>query len=325
MRNLDAILSDLTPRLAELEKERQRCWRASVTWFLVLLVPLAAGILGAVAAGVDTRIYFLIGSTVWFAIGFILLSLKAGSLVGRYREAYKAAVVPRLLALVDRNLKHRSDGGISEATFVGTELFTTSPDRYTSEDLIEGTHGKTFLQLAEVDAEERQTTTDSSGDKQTRYVTIFKGLLLIADFHKHFQGRTFVFPDVAEKLFGNFGRFFQKLGGRTETNLIRLEDPEFEKAFAVYSTNEIEARYILSTSMMERLLRLRERCGRDLRVAFKESSVVLAVPRSGRFLEPRLGTVATDPDQVRGFLEELDFFLSLIEELDLNTRIWTKE
>ncbi len=222
-------------------------------------------------------------------------------------------------------MRYEGDEGISKETYLGTELFTTSPDRYTSEDLITGTYGKTSLLLAEVHAEDRQTSTDSKGRSQTRYVTIFKGLLLIADFHKHFACRTFLFPDNAEGLLGNVGRFFQKMGGRTETDLLRMEDPEFEKAFAVYSTDAIEARYILSTAMMERFLRLRERLGRDLRVAFKDSAVAIAVSRSAPFLEPRMGTPAADPAQVESLLKELVEFLNTIEELDLNTRIWTKE
>jgi predicted membrane channel-forming protein YqfA (hemolysin III family) len=325
MRDLDAILDELTPKLASLEGDRRHCRKLSTIYLAVLLVPLVIGVLGAIAVREDTKIFFIIGSAVWFVIGLILYAVKAGEAKRRYLVAYKETVVPRLLALIDPGLRHESVAGLSEAVFVGTELFTTDPDRYSSEDLIEGTVGKTFLQLSEVDAEERRTSTDSKGNTRTTYVTIFKGLLVIADFHKHFQGRTFVFPDTAENLFGNFGRFFQKLGGRRETGLIRLEDPEFEDAFAVYSTDEMEARYILSTSMMQRLLRLRERFGDGLRVAFKESCVALAIPNRGAFLEPSLGVPAADPEQIRGLLVELDHVLRLVEELDLNTRIWTKE
>jgi predicted membrane channel-forming protein YqfA (hemolysin III family) len=325
MRDLDAILDELTPKLASLEAERQECRRLSAIYLVVLFGPLAIGVLAAIVVREDTKLIFIIGSAVWFVIGLILYAVKAGEAKSRYLVAYKETVVPRLLALIDPGLRHESMAGLSESVFLGTELFTTHPDRYSSEDLIEGTVGKTFLQLAEVDAEKRHTSTDSKGNTKTTYVTIFKGLLVIADFHKHFQGRTFVFPDTAENLFGNFGRFFQKLGGRRETGLIRLEDPEFEDAFAVYSTDEIEARYILSTSMMQRLLRLQERFGVNFRIAFKESCVALAIPNRGSFLEPKLGVPATDPEQIRGFLVELDHVLGLVEELDLNTRIWTKE
>ena len=213
MRNLEEILRELALPLQALEADRKHCRSKSAFWLLVLLVPLGIGVLAIFLAGDERRGFFLIASFVWFAVGLVLYSVKAGSLASAYRAAYKAEVVPRLLDLIAPRLRHTSAAGISSATFVGTELFATSPDRYASEDLIEGTLGKTFLQLAEVHAEDRRTSTDSKGNTKTTYVTIFKGVLLIADFHKHFQGRTFVFPDTAENLLGNFGRFFQKLGG----------------------------------------------------------------------------------------------------------------
>lgn len=325
MKDLESITGDLEPFLRSLEPDRIRYLRTSWTYLGVLIGPLAAGILGAVLVPEESKIYFIIGSAVWFAIGFVLYSIKAGSLAGKYRETYKTAVIPRLLSLIDPGLRYDPGSGISSGTFVSSELFSKPPDRYSSEDLIEGTHGKTSLRLAEVHAEDRQTTTDSKGRTRTRYVTIFKGLLLIADFNKHFQGRTFVFPDLAENLFGNFGRAFQKLGGRSETGLIRLEDPEFENAFAVYSSDEIEARYLLSTSMMQRLLKLRERFGTEVRIGFKESSIFLSVPHRSGFLEAGLRTPATDGAQLRGMFDKLRLFLEIIDELDLNTRIWTKE
>lgn len=325
MKDLDALLREITPELALLEPARQRCRKVLMQSLGIVALPLVVGVIGISLATIDTRSIWIIGSVICLAVGFIYVMMKVGSAQNSYRAAYKQAAIPQLLGLLDPGLRYEGDGGIPKETYLGTELFTTSPDRYNSEDLITGTYGKTSLLLAEVHAEDRQTSTDSKGRSQTRYVTIFKGLLLIADFHKHFAGRTFLFPDTAESLLGNVGRFFQKMGGRSETELLRMEDPEFEKAFAVYSTDAIEARYILSTAMMERFLRLRERLGRDIRVAFKDSSVAIAVSRSALFLEPSMGTPAADPAQIESLLQELVEFLNTIEELDLNTRIWTKE
>ncbi|MEM9018776.1 MAG: DUF3137 domain-containing protein, partial [Verrucomicrobiota bacterium] len=273
----------------------------------------------------DANIFVFIGMGVWLLIGLSLYSIRAGSIATRYKKNYKNEVIPRLLALIDPQLGHLPESGIPSSLFVASELYTSKPDRYSTEDLITGKYGKTNLQLAEVHAEDRRTTTDSKGRTRTSYVTIFDGLFLIADFHKHFHGRTFIFPDKAESLFGGVGRFFQKMGGRSGTSLIQLEDPEFEEKFAVYSTDEVEVRYLLSTAMMLRILEMQARFGRDVRLAFKDSSLILAVPHSKPFLEPRTSTPATDWKQAANMLTDLRFFLETIEELDLNTRIWTKE
>ena len=323
MRKLEDILHSLHPVLAQLEEERQLYQKRQRTHLLILLLPpllfAVAGLL------LDVLVIGLILIGIWLIVNLTIYYFRVGKLGSEYVARFKSTVVPALVASIDPQLQYNQYGGIPAETFVGSELFTTSPDRYSTEDLIQGTYGKTYLQLAEIDAEERRTRRDSEGNRKTYYVTIFDGLFLIADFHKHFHGRTFIFPDTAEKMFGNFGRFFQKMGGRSQTNLIRLEDPEFENAFAVYSTDEIEARYILSTSMMRRILDMRNRFGKDIRIGFKASSLVLAVPHAHPFLEPNKSVPATDPKQVQGMLFELKYFLDTIEELNLNTRIWTKE
>jgi hypothetical protein len=63
----------------------------------------------------------------------------------------------------------------------------------------------------------------------------------VTGFSKSFQGRTFVFPDVAKRALGFFGRAFQRLDGVSGCCLVELEDPKFEFLFAVYASDPIEA------------------------------------------------------------------------------------
>jgi len=83
-------------------------------------------------------------------------------------------------------------------------------------------------------------------------VTIFSGLFFHSDFHKHFSGRTFVVPDRSEQLLGRWARKLQNLS-RNEP-LIEMENTDFERAFAVHSTDPIEARYILTPIFIFHLL-----------------------------------------------------------------------
>lgn len=322
MKDVSDILSGLSPTLEGLEQERLLYRERQKKYLPIILVPLALFLVSGMHPDVSFLGFFAAG--VWGIIGSALYCFRVSPLGKCYVQNYKNAVIPALLHSIDPRLKFDINSGIPEPTFTGTELFATSSDRYSTEDLIHGSYGKTVLQLAEIDAEERRTRIDSDGKTKTYHVTIFKGLLLIADFHKDFHGRTFVFPDNSEKTFGSVGRFFQKMGGRRATNLIRLEDSEFEEAFVVYSTDEVEARYILSTAMLRRILDLRERFGKEVRLGFKDSCLTLAVPRSKSYLEPNTAQPATDTSQIESMLFELKFFLDTIEELDLNTRIWSK-
>ena len=187
-----------------------------------------------------------------------------------------------------------------------------------------GSVGKTEVRFSEVHAEYKTESRDSKGHRKTHWHTIFKGLFFIADFNKEFHGRTVVLPDTAEKLFGGFGKMLQKMN-LSRDELVKLESPEFEKEFAVYGTDQVEARYILSTSLMERILNFKRKTRMPVSVAFVHSNVCLALETRKNMFEPRIFRTLLDFDLVSDYLEDLQLAVGIVEELNLNTRIWTKD
>ena len=232
-----------------------------------------------------------------------------------YEEDFKRLLVPGLTRSLQRGMKFHQGRGISESVFRSSDLCRADIDRYNSEDLFVGYVGKTKLQLAEVHAEKIKRR-DSDGDS---YGTIFRGLFMVADFHKNFRAKVFVMPDFAEQTFGWLGRTFQKLGG----NLEQLENPEFEKAFVVRATDPVEARYILTPDMQERVLALRNRLSNDIRFSFKQSQVFMTIPGKKNGFDPNLSRSASDQGQ--SVLNQVSACFQVVEDLNLNTRIWTKQ
>ncbi len=99
---------------------------------------------------------------------------------------------------------------------------------------------------------------------------------------------------------------------------------EFEKAFVVSSTDQIEARYILSPSMMRRLLDLRARHDNELHISFIANRIYLALPQHSDLFEPPSLRTPLTIGAVRRIIADLQSVLCIVEELDLNTRIWSK-
>ncbi len=237
----------------------------------------------------------------------------------RYANRYKSEVVSALVSRISPTLTFDPAHGIAESTFKASELYSHH-DRYKSQDLVHGVYGNTQLSLAEILTERRQRRR-----KRTHYVTVFQGLLLIADFHKHFHGRTFALPDTAERALGRFGRSLQSFTGPRATRLIQMDDAAFEQEFAVYSDDQVEARYILSPAMMRRIMDTQRRFARDIRLAFKGSCLFMAIPYPSSYLEPKSSVPADEVTQLQRMDQEVRAFLDIVNELDLNTRIWTKE
>lgn len=274
---------------------------------VMLLSDSGMGILAALPVG-------LIGGAIVHHIYF-----AKGS--AHYRALFKSRFLSKLIKAIEPNVEYVPEQGISEAVFVESGIFNGSPDRYSCEDLIHGMIGDTKVMFSEVHAEEKHTSTDSKGRRQTRWTTMFQGIFFLADFHKEFRSPVSVMPDVAERSFGWIGKKLQKLGG----NLQRMENPEFEKMFVVRGVDAVEARYVLTPSMQDRLVSLRGRLGKDLRIVFRDSHVWLAIPNNTNWFEGDLKMPAGDRAQAKMLLGQLRSCFQIVEELDLNTRIWTKE
>lgn len=78
---------------------------------------------------------------------------------------------------------------------------------------------------------------------------VFRGVVIRLEMNKNFKGLTIVRPKsvCGDPFDNNDLKKFKK---------VELEDPEFMKRFNVFSTDQIEARYLLTTSFMERLKNL---------------------------------------------------------------------
>lgn len=281
-------------------------------WAIALIVMASAG---------DAAIAGLILGGVCSLIGLLVFSLVGGGAKKEYLAAFKQSVFAEAVRIAIPGMEYHPDSMVPEGSFQSSGLFNSRIDRYDGEDCFRGRCGATDLMFSELHVERKETSTDSKGHTKTRWVTVFRGIYLIADFHKHFNCVLKLVPDVAEANFGWLGRKLQGISG----DLVRLESPEFEQAFKVTASDQLAARYILTPDMQERFLSLRGSWSSDLRAAFLDSSLHLAIPMKEDWFEPIMEAPAGDPAVLHGFLARLMTVLHITETLDLNTRIWSKD
>lgn len=235
---------------------------------------------------------------------------------GRYVSEFKNDVIPAMVQFIHPGLFYNPGQFVSEEEFKGCGLFR-SPDRYNGKDYIEGYLDRTHVCLSVVNAEYKTetTTTDDNGYTRTeeQWDTIFSGILFSADFNKWLSGYTCVTP---RGLFQS-GRSY---GG----SLVKLEVPEFSKYFTVYGTDQIEARYILSTSLMQRLVSLRKKMNCKISLAFTGSRVFITIPARQSIFEPRFFRAMNNSAVAFGYFYYLHLLIGIVEDLNLNTRIWRK-
>lgn len=273
----------------------------------------------AIDGNLALRILSILGFVIHvFMISFLIYRMLGWK--GKFIARFKNEIIAEIIRFIEPNLKYYPNKYISRAEFTASRLFKREPDKYVGDDYVSGKLGSTAIQFSEIHTFYKVRSSD---DNKERDEKIFSGLFIIADFNKDFQGRTFVLPDKWERKVGRLAHFFQSTE-KFYGELVKMEDPEFEKYFKVYSSDQIEARYILSTSLMRRIIDFRKKTGIEILMSFVNSNLYLALPVKGKLFEPKIFGRIVSIGTIREYLTDLLLALSVVEDLNLNTRIWTK-
>lgn len=287
-----------------------------------LAVGVAGIALGLIFAAVDrTTPIPMVLAVLGLIAGIITYFATDGGSRKAYRAIYKREVFAAAAAEIAPGMRYLPEHMVPQGQFEAGGLFDSRIDRYEGEDSFSGRVGATDLLFSELHVERKETSRDSKGNTTTHWVTVFKGIYLVADFHKDFRCRVTILPDVAEANFGWLGRKLQGFSG----NLVRLANPDFERAFKVTSDDDVGAHYLLTPDMQERFLDLRNRWSDGIRAALLDSCLHLAIPIHENWFEVGEADPAGAVAPLQRFLEQLVVILHITETLDLNTRIWTKE
>ncbi|MHC4069476.1 MAG: DUF3137 domain-containing protein [Planctomycetota bacterium] len=306
--------TNLLPELLELEERRKKLLKKYFTIVFVVLSIAAALVLVLITSfnlSIDIIFVFIILCA--GILTFICVYIMKG-----YVRNFKILIIDQIVHFIGENLTYYQSRYIPKSVFIDSQIFRTKPNRYKGDDYVTGRIGETKIDFSEIDAKY-----ESGSGKNRRVKTVFKGLFFIADFNKNFNGQTIVLPDAAEKLFGLFGKLLQSWN-LVRDQLIKLEDPEFEKLFVVYGSDQVEARYILSTSLMRRIIDFREKTNRNIYLSFVGSKVFVAVPYTKNLFEPRIFKTVVDFEPIKEYYEDLLLAVGIVDDLNLNTRIWSK-
>lgn len=256
-------------------------------------LPTLVGVLGLfVAVGVAGVRYLLPGFTAFT----------------NYRVRFKHEVAAEVFRIVCPSADYAPLEGIAESVFDEPGMFATN-GRYTSDDRVRGRIGQTPFEAADVDRHY------STGGKNSRTVYVFRGLFFHIDFNKRLRGTTLVDPVNADA---------RSIGDRSDLTRVVLENPAFDETFRVYTSDEVEARYILTPAMIERVLALQARTSRPVFLGFRNNRAFLGVHYGRPLFEPGIAA-STSVEAIHEMAAHFGLAEGIVTELDLNTRIWTKD
>lgn len=129
-----------------------------------------------------------------------------------------------------------------------------------------------FGEVHGADFESMEIHIEEKSDKKWR--TLMRGQMMVLKFPRKFLGTTVVLRDQ---------KFFQskKIADMKRVGLV---DPVFEKIFEAYSTDQVEARYLLTPTFMQRLVDLETSVsGKNIRFGFLEGRLLIVVETPNQF------------------------------------------
>lgn len=212
----------------------------------------------------------------------------------------KAAALDAISAAVGVIYAHGGPAPASMPRFRKLDLLP-SFDRSRFEDFFHGERQGCAFDLCEAVLEDQRRDKDG----KTTYVTVFRGQMIRIAFPKDFLGVTIVRRDAG---------VFNALRGMGDLKRVGLGDSTFERAFEVYSNDQVEARYLVHPVFMERLIALETAYrGKNLRCAFTEGDLLIALESPDRFEIGDMFKPLADPARARRIVDDLAGVLRLMD------------
>ncbi len=202
--------------------------------------------------------------------------------------------------------------GISSSTIIESNLFADF-DEFRSEDYIEGKYKSIKINLSQIELikiTQMEVNVNSHTETINKEQSIFKGLFFITSLNKKFSSTTYVVQNQLIKIFNDLPKQLKR---------VTLEDSKFESEFDVYSDSQIEARYLLTPSFMERLLKLNQNT--SLRCCFVDNKLFLALAIEDDFMPSLALNETVDYQRIKQVIQQLDILFETVDTLKLDMNI----
>ena len=260
------------------------------------------------------------GICIFGAAYFMSMQGIYSSAKSKYNDNFKDSIIKPLIHSIDESLVYYKNKCISIDNFIKTDLFK-KPDVLSGDDYVCGEIDGVKIEFSDVNA----LTKSEGKDKKVEYKSFFRGFFIKASFNKNFQGKTLVLPDSTQSIFSSLLSNWLEFKDTKKGRLLTMDNDEFEREFVVYSTDQIEARYILTPTMMERLLDFKKKSGYPLYISFVDDSIHAVIGNNKNSFEATLFQSVLDYGVAFEYIQNLHLASAIISDLKLNAKLWGKK
>ncbi|CDE98164.1 putative uncharacterized protein [Clostridium sp. CAG:813] len=175
------------------------------------------------------------------------------------------------------------------------------------DDVILGTYNEHPVQIIEFNLIEKIFERTSKGGHRRHYIEVFKGVLFQTSMEKNVKADILI-KNRCSNLHSNILR-----------EKINLESNDFEKQFEVYSNDQIEARYFLTTATIDNLLKINNAKQR-ISGYISGRNVNLLLHSDKDMFEPSIYKELDNPNNYSELIFQAKSILDLITSLKLDSK-----
>ncbi len=239
--------------------------------------------------------------------------LREGKII--FVKHYKQEVILRIVQAIDPSLCYYPGNKVPSEYYDKSNLYPEGYDVYLGDDYVEGKLGKTRVLFSELEVLRKRSEIENAD-----MTLLFKGIFFAADFNKNFLGQTYVW-DRGERGFNFLNK--QQFPFSVDLEKILLESRDFTDRFITFSNDQVEARYILSPSLMERMVKLALQWDKKISFAFVDCNIMITIPFKKDLFEPNISKIISEED-ISWYYDLLIMIIDIVDELNLNLRIWNR-
>lgn len=181
---------------------------------------------------------------------------------------------------------------------------------YRSNDLIEAKHNG--IQFRSADVTIYDISSDSDGN--THETIYFLGRWIVFDFNKNFHSEM----RIVSKRF-NSGR-----KSRRHEEYISMENENFNSSFLVVAQNRTDVFYVITPSLMDKIIRLQNEIGYPIALSFYNRKLHVAVYSGKDSMEPRLFRKTDIETEKEEILSELRIITKFVDMLYLEEGLFVE-
>lgn len=223
----------------------------------------------------------------------------------KYEKEIKKIFMRKILPIMGKlkwNCRNKID--MDEAS--GLKIF---PDfwRVIPDDYFKGDHNGVTFEIFDLSLEDKRT--DRKGG--TYYVSVFEGVIIKFKLNKSFAGHTIITNDS-----------LLHWSPSSDLRHTVLEDVQFEKKYDVFTTDEVEARYLITTAFIDRLNNLKTKfLAKNINCVFKDGYLYVVFKKKDAFGICNIYKSFADFEQFYSMFEQILAIRYLIDTFKLDQKI----